>query len=174
MKVLVIVTCILCVVVVHSQTAPYVTFEGTVLSNHSFVNITRVGNSGDGSDTVQCHTDLDTCCSGGQGVDRGDWFFPNGNRLPLSGGGDIYEARVAQRVDLQRTNANPITNGIYQCTIETNAVNEDGREIVYVGLYASGGEIHNVTCIVCEQMREVDVAISSWYNIMYKSITIPL
>ena len=110
------------------------------LSNHSYVNLTAVGDAVDGSDSVQCHTDLSTCCSASQGDDRGDWYFPNGSRLQFSDGGDIYEQRDAQRVDLCRRN-NGDTSGIYRCDIETNAVNdEDGHETVYAGLYASGGE----------------------------------
>ena len=36
---------------------------------------------------------------------------------------------------------NGTTSGVYSCTIETSAVNDDdGRETVYVGLYASEGE----------------------------------
>ena len=123
---------------VHSQTVPYVSFMGTNLPNHSYVDLTLVGRPEDGGDSVQCHTDRDTCCSSAQGDDRGDWYFPNGNRLPFNG--DIYEHRDAQRVDLRRRN-NGDTSGIYRCDIETNAVNDDdGRETVYVGLYASGGQ----------------------------------
>ena len=121
---------------VHSQTVPYVSFMGTNLPNHSYVDLTLVG-----SDRVQCHTDLDSCCSMTEGADRGDWYFPNGDRLQFSyNPGGIYESRGKQVVYLHRRN-NGGTSGIYRCTIETNAVNdEDGRETVYVGLYASGGE----------------------------------
>ena len=35
-----------------------------------------------GSDSVQCITDLSTCCSGAQGNHCGDWYFPDGTRLP--------------------------------------------------------------------------------------------
>ena len=128
---------------VHSQTVPYVRFMGTNLNNHSYVNLTLVGEAAGSS--VQCRTDLDTCCSMTQGVDRGDWYFPDGSRLPFPGSGDIYEARLAQRVDLRRRN-NGATSGIYCCTVETNAVHSDNssdnttRETVYAGLYASGGE----------------------------------
>ena len=124
---------------VHSQIVPYVSFMGTNLPNHSYVNLTLVGTSDD--DSVQCHTDLDTCCNRTQGVDRGDWYFPNGDRLQFNNeSNDIYEFRTAQRVDLRRRNNNE-TSGIYRCTIETNAVNNaSGYETVYVGLYASGGE----------------------------------
>ena len=111
------------------------------LSNHSYVNLTAVGDAQDGSDSVQCHSDLSTCCSGAHGDDHGDWYFPSGTRLQFnSDGDDVYELRGAQRVDLRRRN-NAAASGIYSCTIETNAVNdEDGRETVYAGLYASGGE----------------------------------
>ena len=68
---------------VHSQIIPYVSFMGTNLSNHSFVDLTQVGTAKDGSDSVQCHTDLSTCCNAAAGSDRGDWYFPNGTQLPL-------------------------------------------------------------------------------------------
>ena len=63
---------LLCVVVeVHSQTYPFVRFgnDGAALSNHSYVDLTTVGDSDDGSDSVQCVTDLYTCCTNGQGPD---------------------------------------------------------------------------------------------------------
>ena len=111
---------------------------GTNLPNHSYVDLTAVGEA---SNNVQCHTDLSTCCHSALGNDRGDWYFPNGNRLFFVGGsGDIYEARGALRVDLRRRN-NDATSGIYRCDIETIAINDDdGLETLYAGLYASGGE----------------------------------
>ena len=132
---------------VHSQTVPYVSFMGETLPNHVFVNLSLVGNAGDGSDSVQCHTDLGTCCSDAQGTDRGDWYFPNETRLQFNQDpGDIYEVRTAERVELLRRN-NGDTSGIYRCTIETNAVNSDDmadtttRETVYAGIYATGGKL---------------------------------
>ena len=126
---------------VNSQTVPYVSFMDTNLPNHGYVDLNLVGDAEDGSDSVQCHTDLVTCCSGAQGPDRGDWFFPNRSRPNFpTGPADIFEQRGAQVVDLRLRN-NDETSGIYRCTIETNAVhNARGRETVYVGLYASGGE----------------------------------
>ena len=123
------------------------------LSNHSYVDLTAVGAAMDGSDSVQCHTDLSTCCNKTQGADRGDWYFPDGNRLQFNGDpGDIYQFRLAQRVDLRHRN-NAGTSGIYRCTVETNAVHSDNdsdtttRETVYAGLYASGGEEATQTAI---------------------------
>ena len=132
---------------VHSQTVPYVSLMNTNLSNHSYVDLNLVGDAMDGSDSVQCHTDLGTCCSGSQGAHRGDWHAPGSQeRLPFSNeAGDIFEQRAAQRVDL-RHRYNGDTSGIYRCTIETNAVlsgprsDTITRETVYVGLYARGGE----------------------------------
>ena len=128
----------------------FVRFLGVDLPNHSYVNLTAVGGAQDGSDSVQCHTDLVTCCSAAQGTDRGDWYSPMGSILPFIGYGDVYFLRKAQRVDLRYT-GNGGTPGIYQCRTETNAVNNDdnrARESVYVGLYASGGEEATQTAIV--------------------------
>ena len=79
------------------------------------------------------------------GAHRGDWYFPDGTRLPFSGdGGDIYEFRGDQRVDIRRRNNANSPTGIYRCDIPTNAVHDDDdisvRDTVYVRLYtASGG-----------------------------------
>ena len=116
---------------------------GETLPNHAYVDLSLVGNADDGSDSVQCHTDLNTCCSGSQGLDRGDWYFPSGDRLGFAPGpGDIYFTRTAQRVELRRRNNGDMPSGIYRCDIETNAVHSDDnmdRETVYAGLYATGG-----------------------------------
>ena len=138
---------------VHSQTAPYVSFMGETLHNHAYVNLSLVGNDVSGSDSVQCHTDLHTCCTSMQGGNRGDWYLPQSEtKLPFiyTGHDDIGEIREAQRVDLRHRNNADGPSGIYQCHIATNAVHNGNdtsvRESVYVGLYASGGNqkcIHN-------------------------------
>ena len=133
---------------VHSQTFPYVSFMSQTLANHSYVDISQVGSAGSGSDSVQCHTDLSTCCISSYGAHRGDWYFPDGTRLPFSGdGGDIYEFRGDQRVDIRRRNNANSPTGIYRCDIPTNAVHDDTdisvRDTpVYVGLYTASGGIN--------------------------------
>ena len=125
---------------VHSQSFPRLSFSGqTPLANNSYVDLSQVGNVLSGSDSVQCITDLATCCSGSQGSHRGDWYFPDRTKLRFSDdGGDIYEVRGDQRVDLRRRNNADSPTGIYRCDIATNA-DSDG-DTVYVGLYtASGG-----------------------------------
>ena len=126
---------------VHSQTAPYVTFMGETLPNNSYVDLSLVGGFGSGNE-ILCHTDLSSSCHGGAGPDRGDWYFPNGDRLPFNGA--LVERRQFQRVELIRgAESGSIPSGIYFCSIETTAVHSDdntARETVYVGLYDSGGD----------------------------------
>ena len=104
-----------------------------------------MGSAGDNSDSVVCRTDLDTCCSGGQGSHRGDWYFPDGSPLEFSG--TIYLGRGAKRVIIRRTNGGATEpTGIYRCDVSTNAVHDitdiSVRETVYVGLYlADGGKL---------------------------------
>ena len=128
------------------QTFPYVSFMGQTLANHSYVDLSLVGQDGSGSDSVQCHSDLSTCCSGAQGSHRGDWYSPGSTkRLPFSNeDGDIYEQRVAWRVYLRRRNSATSPVGIYRCEIATITVNDDDDKSVrdapvYVGLYTSSG-----------------------------------
>ena len=106
MAVAVLLVClVVSLVEVHGQTIPFVTFMGEIVTNHSYVNLSLVGYSG--HDNIQCHTDLTTCCSNGQGIHRADWYYPDGGRLTLAGFGDIYETRKAQRVDLHRVLGTP-------------------------------------------------------------------
>ena len=109
------------------------------LANHSYVNFSLVD---DGRDSVQCHTDLATCCSRGQGIHRGDWFFPNGSRLSFRSISDIHESRNDRRVDLHRK-ISTSPSGMYRCDMETVASHNKTmtRETVYVGLYADGGRV---------------------------------
>ena len=128
---------------VYCQTFPLVSFMSQTLANHSYVDISLVGSAGSGSDSVQCITDLNTCCSDTEGPHRGDWHFPNGTRLPISGY-DIYERRGSQKVHLRRRNSATPAVGIYRCDIPTNDVHDDNyifsvRDTVYVGLYTGSG-----------------------------------
>ena len=134
---------------VHSQTEfPYVSFRGVSLTNHSYVDFTLVGDPSldDDERSVQCHTDLNPCCSGSQGPHRGDWYFPNRTRLHFPEQGNIYQARGAQRVELRRRNNANSPSGIYRCDIPTDSVHDETdisvRETVYVGVYAIGGIIN--------------------------------
>ena len=88
---------------------------------------------GDGyySASVQCITDLSTCCSSDQGPYRGNWHFPNGTRLVLNSV-NIYHSRGPQTVYIwRRNNANSPT-GIYRCNIPTNTVHQTVYQWRYV------------------------------------------
>ena len=131
----------LLVAVVHSQTVPYVSFMGVNLSNHSYVDLTLVGEDrSDHGNTVRCHTDLNTCCSSDEGDHRGELYFPDDSVLANAvGSGNIYKRREAQVIHLRRRNDVTSPSGIYHCEIPTVAVNDDVNnklgETVYVGLY---------------------------------------
>ena len=91
------------------------------------------------SNSVQCHTNLSTCCSSGQGPHRGNWYSPGStDRLPFYGYGDIYQMRGEQKVYVHRKNSATSPVGIYHCGIPTVA-DSSVRATVYVGLYTSSG-----------------------------------
>ena len=130
---------------VHSQTEfPYVSLMGETLLNHSYVQHTREGRPDDPnySHDIVCHTDLTTYCSRNEGSHRGDWYFPDGTRLPLSGLIPIVQHHSTQQVALHRLKvffSSPFTSGIYRCDIPTNDSDIAVKETVYVGVYATGG-----------------------------------
>ena len=138
-----------CLAEIHCQTSfPYVSFMGQTLANHSYVDLSTVGSGYDGCDSVQCHTDLSTCCSNAQGPHRGDWYFPNGTRLPFASSSvPIGLGRAAQRVVIRRATATGPT-GIYRCGISTETVHHSSdisvRDTVYIGLFTSSGGKHVV------------------------------
>ena len=129
---------------VHSQTAPYISFMGETLPNHAYANLSLVGDDDSGSDSVQCHTDLFTCCTPLQGQNTGDWYHPDMTIVSLELSDEIYVVHRVERVDLHQKGGNSMS-GIYRCDIETIEIHSDDpfdtttRATVYVGLYTSGG-----------------------------------
>ena len=134
---------------VHSQTAPYLTFMGETLPDHSYVDLSALGELDNVDDHVVCHTDLTTCCGGEGRYDRGFWYFPNGDELPGAGGAatnTIVLMRGPQIVRLIRgTGPGDAPSGLYRWIIETVAVNGLSNpyyiigETLYVGVYSTGG-----------------------------------
>ena len=138
---------VLASIVVESQgTVPYLSLGTTNYTNHSYLQFDSIGLQDSFTD-LECHTDLVTCCNADYGEDRGNWYYPNGTRLSFSGNA-VNFLRRSQRVDLSRNGGavSSVANGIYRCTIETNAVRSDNSndtttgEVVYVGIYTSGGK----------------------------------
>ena len=135
---------------VNSQTAPYITFMGETLPNNSYVNVSLVGDYNSSGAGVQCHTDLTTCCSRYQGLDNGDWYAPNGDKLAFHQSGILsstFERRESQKVTLYHRSwvVSDHQSGMYRCDI---AVNGSGRGTVYIGIYETGG-IQIPFCPVC-------------------------
>ena len=99
---------------VHPETEyPYI--ERIPLPNHAYINLNLVG---EGDAGVRCYTDLDSCCSGSQGVYRGDWIPPGSEEsLPFLSdcSADIYQFQGRQRVILRRMNNADMLSGIYRC-----------------------------------------------------------
>ena len=103
--------------------------KGTTYQNNSIVTLDDIG---EGDDTLLCVTDLTTCCqpSNVNGT-LGNWFFPNGTRVPSSGSKwDFHRTRGQSVVRLQRRRGGE--EGIYQCMIP-DAMNV--TQTVYIGVY---------------------------------------
>ena len=142
-----------CLVAVHSQTEyPYVSFMGVNLTNHSYVDLTAVGeNKSASGNTLRCNTNLITCCSNEEGEHRGGWCSPDGQRLSFfTSSDDIVMDRELQVVHLVRRNNATIPSGIYRCDIETVAFHHGFiGETVYVGLYPpSEGNIISASMLI--------------------------
>ena len=136
---------------------------GETLPDHSYVDLSALGELDNEDDYVVCHTDLTSCCGGDGRNDRGFWYFPNGDVLPGAGsaGGAgaatnpiVLMRTVSQSVRLIRgTGSGDAPSGLYRCIIETVAENDPGSpspdngigETLYVGVYSTGGmySIHN-------------------------------
>ena len=132
--------------------APYITFRGIVLQNHSYINFYRIRNSV--IDGVQCHTDLTTCCNSSYGPHGGRWYA-TGRALDSYSSAQYYSNALYQREFHQglailsdsRSWLSRYSNRLYRCDIDTNASTDGGRndtdvsrrESVYVGIYSSGG-----------------------------------
>jgi len=102
-----------------------VTFSlrNTTYQNNSLVTLEDIGED---NDALLCTTDLTACCrppyTGEMGPDIGNWFFPNGTRVP-NGDDNITSALLW---DFYRTSSHSMillnrrrggVNGIYRCEI---------------------------------------------------------
>ena len=115
--------------------------NGSRIPNHGYVDLSTVDND---RDTVQCHTDLTTCCVQEVGSEGGDWYAPNGNVLPTTGAA-ITQQPTYHRIDLFHHGSGGVS-GIYHCSIAASA---ESIETMYVGLYSSGGEGRTSGEVLC-------------------------
>ena len=123
---------------------PYITFNGQQLPDHAYIDIALLGDLP--ANSLQCHTDLSSCCGASGTGHSGEWFLPNGLEVgtAISAGYSVIEN--PQRLDLiyrgdsdNDDGTNPLISGIYRCALPTTAENDIGntaRASVHVGLYA--------------------------------------
>ena len=121
--------------------------NGTTYQNNSIVILEDIG---EGGDALLCMTNLTTCCrssdSGGNKSVLGNWFFPNGTRVPSSNTQwDIHRSRGHMVVRLNRRRGGE--EGVYRCEIpDTMNVTQN----IYIGVYsASTGEWWILFCSCC-------------------------
>ena len=106
---------------------------------------------GEGDDALLCITSLIACCkapyTGVMGPSLGNWYFPNGTRVPsvirTSGEGwDIYRTGDQMVVRMNRRRGG--VDGIYRC----DSLNV--TQTIYIGVYsASTGEWFMFTPVLC-------------------------
>ena len=113
--------------------------NGTPYQNNSLVTLEDIG---EGVDALFCITNQIPCCgqsyTGEKGVGIGNWFFPNGTRVPSSGAQwDFYRTRGQMVVQLHRTRSGE--EGIYHCEIPDSM---NVIPTIYIGVYtASSGKV---------------------------------
>ena len=113
--------------------------RSTNYQNNSLVSLEDIG---EGADALLCVTDKTACCRPPytDPIERsalGNWFFPNGTRVPSSGvQWDIHRTRGQMRVFLHRRRGG--VTGIYSCVVP-DAMNV--TQTIYIEVYsASTGE----------------------------------
>ena len=108
---------------------------------------------GEGGNALFCITNLTACCrppyTGVMGPALGNWFFPNGSRVPNSGSQSLFfRSRGKMAVHLQRKRGG--AEGIYRCEIPDTM---NVTQTIYIGVYSAstqcGEESRGFGLLVC-------------------------
>ena len=110
-------------------------FRNATHQNNSCVALEDIGQGSD--DTLLCVTKLTACCrlpyTSKTLSALGNWFFPNGTRVPSSNRGwDFYRTRGQMWVRLNRRRGGE--NGIYRCEIPDSM---SVTQTIYIGVYTT-------------------------------------
>ena len=138
----------------------WLSLRGTAYQSNSCVALEDIGEN---DSALLCMTNLTSCCTSMTGSASGDWFFPNGTRIPngtsccqsldegncfFSNGTrvktkeDLYTTRGASVVRLHRRRGG--VEGIYRCEI-LDSVNV--TQTMYIGVHTtSSGECTLLFC----------------------------
>ena len=116
--------------------------NGITYQNNSLVTLEDIG---EGDAALLCMTEYSTCC---KQPARGNWFLPNGTRVPSSGQQwDFHRTRGNMTVSLHRRRGGE--DGVYRCEV-LDAMNI--TQTIYIGVYtADTGEqyINILQCLCC-------------------------
>ena len=108
---------------------------------------------GEGGNALFCITNLTACCrppyTGVMGPALGNWFSPNGSRVPNSGSQSLFfRSRGKMAVHLQRKRGG--VEGIYRCEIPDTM---NVTQTIYIGVYSAstqcGEESRGFWLLVC-------------------------
>ena len=135
--------------------------RGTTYQHNSNVTLEDIG---EGYDALLCITNQTACCqppyTGEMGQRAiGNWFFPNGTRVPSRGSNwDFYRTRGQMVVRMNRRRGG--VEGIYRCEIP-DAMNV--TQTIYIGMYsASTGEWY-MQCILPLEFPQTTLRIVKYY-----------
>ena len=111
-------------------------FNGTIYQNNSNVTLEDIGEDGDSS--LLCMTNQTACCRPPytDAIEQqaiGNWYFPNGTRVPSSGQlWGFHRTRGHLKVLLHRRRGG--VEGVYSCKI-LDALNV--TQTIYIGVYTA-------------------------------------
>ena len=104
--------------------------NGTIYQNNSVVALENIG---EGDDALRCITDQRNCCRPPYTRAIGNWFFPDGSRVPSSGSmWDFYRTRGASVVLLHRRRGGE--DGIYRCELPDSL---NVIQTIFIGVYTA-------------------------------------
>ena len=117
----------------------YLSLNDDIILNHGYVAISDIGSTDDTA--LICHTDRPADIGSNDRLNSGgNWFAPDGTRVGENVPGFLRNrapmiVRLYRNIATDPPSGTP-SEGIYECLVEDDTFTE---QVVYVGLYNSGG-----------------------------------